>query len=446
MRLELTARQLDFVEAGEFEVLFGGAAGGGKSYAQVIDALVFALKWSGSRQLVLRRTRPELERTLVRAALSIYPRELYEYGKAEHIGRFTNGSVVEFGYCDDENDVYRYQSAEYDVIRFDELTHFTEHMYLYLMSRVRGANGFPKQMKSTTNPGGLGHDWVKRRFVDTAPADTVFRAQTGTRIFLPSLVSDNVFLTKADPDYVKRLRDLPDAERRALLDGDWNLLEGRYFDEFRKGVHVVKPFELPEGARRYFAMDYGLDMLAGYWIALLPDGRAVVYRELYESGHIISAAAARILEMNAGDDVAEFLAPPDLWNRRQESGRSAAELFLQNGVELTKAPSNRVAGWYALKEWLSTAPRPEGGEGARLVFFEGCVNAIRCISSIARDKRNPNDCDISPHELTHAPDALRYFASAHPPESFTKGKSAEAAALDTAYSAQLENLVRYGRG
>ncbi|MDO4566657.1 MAG: terminase family protein [Oscillospiraceae bacterium] len=441
MELELSERQLEFVEAGSFEVLFGGAAGGGKSYGQIIDAFVFALTYSGSRQLILRRTRPELERTLIRAALALYPKKLYEYAKTEHTGRFVNGSLIEFGYCDSENDVYRYQSAEYDVIRFDELTHFSEHMYLYLSSRVRGANGFPKQLKSTTNPGGLGHDWVKRRFIDPAPPRTQQRTLGGTRVFIPSRVDDNVFLTSADPGYKQRLKNLPEAERLALLEGEWNLLEGRYFSEWSRGLHVCRPFELPEGSSRFFTMDYGLDMLAGYWIALLPDGRACVYREVYESSHIISSAAKRILELSEGESVCEFLAPPDLWNRRQESGQSAAEIFLHCGVELTRAPSNRVAGWYALKEWLKPLKLPEGGEGAGLFFFDTCLNAIRCLPLIARDAKNPNDCAVFPHELTHAPDALRYFAAAHAPEFESLQESA--ALEEAGYLRQIESLIKY---
>ena len=443
IKIELTERQMEFVTANCFEVLFGGAAGGGKSYAQMIDALVFALKYPGSRQLILRRTRPELERTLVRYALQIYPGELYSYSKTEHIGRFSCGSSIEFGYCDEENDVYRYQSAEYDVIRFDELTHFTEFMYRYLISRVRGANGYPKQIKSSTNPGGVGHGWVKRRFIDPMPPKTEYLTESGSRIFLPARVQDNLFLTDSDPDYVSRLNALPERERRALLLGDWDLVEGRYFDEFRRDIHVVRPFEIPHDAVRIFAMDYGLDMLAAYWIALLPNGRAVVYRELYESGLIISEAAQRVLAAQGeGERISHYLAPPDLWNRRQESGASAAELFGRCGLELIKAPSGRVSGWYALREWLKPLPDEYGGLTPRLVLFDCCVNAVRALCAIAHDRTDPNDCASSPHELTHAPDALRYFAAAC--ADFIAPRDATQPPADD-FSAQLASLAAYGR-
>ena len=130
MNIDITQKQKKFIDADADEVLFGGRAGGGKSYAQIIDALIYALKYPGSKQLILRRTFPELDRSLIRTALALYPQSIYRYTATNHIGKFSNGSVLEFGYCDSENDVYKYQSAEYDVIRFDELTHFTKQMYV----------------------------------------------------------------------------------------------------------------------------------------------------------------------------------------------------------------------------------------------------------------------------------------------------------------------------
>ena len=233
MRLTVTKRQKAFLDATATEVLFGGAAGGGKSRGQLIDAFLFALTHPASKQLILRRTFPELEKSLIRESLALYPKSVYTYHATGHTGRFPNGSLIDFGYCATENDVFQYQSAEYDVIRFDELTHFTEFQYLYLMSRVRGANRYPKQIKSSTNPGGVGHGWVKARFIDPAPPDTVFTPERGgSRIFLPAKLEDNRFLLRADPAYRERLLALPERERRALLLGDWNIFDGQYFGEF----------------------------------------------------------------------------------------------------------------------------------------------------------------------------------------------------------------------
>ena len=256
---------------------------------------------------------PELERSLVPMSLRLYPQAVASYKVSDHLWQFVNGSALEFGYCDAESDVTKYQSAEYDVIRFDELTHFTESQFTYLISRVRGTNGFPKQVKSTTNPGGVGHQWVKARYIDPAPPDTVTACEGGTRLFLPARLTDNPFLYQADRDYEKRLRLLSPHDRKALLEGVWDLDEGRYFSEFSAALHVVTPFPIPRGWRRYLTIDYGLDMLAALWIAQSPDGYSVVYRELYQSGLIISEAAAAIQASEpAGERIDCRLAPPDL--------------------------------------------------------------------------------------------------------------------------------------
>ena len=145
--IEITGKQMQFIRAEADEVLFGGAAGGGKSYGQLIDAFLYAMKYPGSKQIIFRRTFPELDKSIIRTALEVFPQDVFRYNASSHTGRFSNGSILDFGYCDNERDVYRYQSAEFDVIRFDELTHFTEEMYIYMMSRLRGANEFPKICK-----------------------------------------------------------------------------------------------------------------------------------------------------------------------------------------------------------------------------------------------------------------------------------------------------------
>ena len=415
LELTLTPRQRAFVEAGADEVLFGGAAGGGKSYAQLADALLYALRYPGSRQLILRRTYPDLERSLIAQHLAFYPRTVYRYASSAHLGRFVNGSTVEFGYCDNEKDVYRYQGAEYDVIRFDELTHFSESMYLYLLSRLRGANRFPKSVKSSTNPGGVVHARVTARFIPPAPAGREWAAASGTRLFLPSRVQDNPFLIQRDPGYLRRLENLPDAQRRALLNGEWDLFEGQFFAEFRQEVHVCEPFAIPAHWPRYLTLDYGTDMLAAYWAAMDETGRAWVYREVYEGrdngkgeggrGHTIGAAARLLRQAGQGESLRATLAPPDLWNRRQETGRSAADYFAEAGLPLTRTSNDRVNGWRAVREWL--APAEDGKP--RLQIFASCRNLIRTLPALQFDPRRPEDTARQPHELTHAPDALRGF-------------------------------------
>lgn len=408
LSIKVSPRQAAFIASTVTETLFGGAAGGGKSHGQLIDALLYALQYPKSKQLIFRRTFPDLEKSLIRVSQDLFPQAIYSYNASTHTGRFKNGSIMDFGYSASESDVFQYQSAEYDVIRFDELTHFTEFQYVYMLSRLRGTNGYPKMMKSSTNPGGVGHMWVKERFIDPAPPNTPFKGSDGmTRVFLPSRVEDNPYLVKNDPDYVRRLEALPDKERRALLLGEWDLFEGQYFTEWDARVHVIRPFAIPEDWRRYRAMDYGLDRFALLWVAVSPSREIFVYREYCESNLPVSAAAKEALERTPdNEDIYCNLAPPDMWGRTADQGRSKADLFYESGYPLTKSSNDREAGWLAIKELLTH------GEGTtpRLRIFETCRELIKCLPALQYDEKRPTDTATEPHELTHAPDALRYFA------------------------------------
>lgn len=419
MNIEVTKKQRLFMDAREDEVLYGGAAGGGKSYVQLIDSLVYAITYPGIKQLILRRSFPELERSLIRVMLEMYPQKIYSYNSSKHTARLNNGSIIDFGFCDNESDVYKYQSAEYDVIRIDECTHFTQSMYEYLRTRIRGANKFPKQMKCSTNPGNVGHQYFKGRFIDCMPPMTRYEVEnprTGkvqTRLFIPSKVTDNKFLMEADPDYVARLEDLPDEQRKALLDGSWDLYEGQFFPEFSREIHVVR--EMPKRTkdwRVYFTMDYGLDMFAGLFIACDTKDNAYVLGEIYKPNIIISEAAKLIALRRRQLGIVkcdEYLAPSDMWARRQETGMSVADIFRTNGILLHKTSRDRIDGWAATKEWLHPYKDEQGIMTARLHIHESCVNLIRTLPALQYDPNRPSDAATKPHELTHMPDALRSF-------------------------------------
>ena len=416
---KVTKKQAAFINAEADEILFGGAAGGGKSYGQLIDAFLYAMKYKGSKQILFRRTYPELEKSIIRTALQLYPKELCSYHKTSHSITFLNGSLLDFGYIDSETDVFKYQSAEYDVIRFDELTHFSEQMYVYMISRLRGANDFPKSMRSTTNPGGVGHTWVKARFIDIGAAGVTHQGESGSRVFIPSLVTDNKYLMEKDPKYIQRLQNLDERDRKALLEGCWDITEGLFFSEVKRGLQIVSAFDIPTSWNRYFVMDYGLDMLAGYLIAVSEQGWCYVYRELYEGkdsggeGLIVSEAAKRIRELIGSDTIKAYYAPPDMWNRQKDSGKSIAQLFYEQGVRFEKTQNDRRHGWFVLKEMLKECKDESGQAAAKLRIFASCINLVRCLTSIQVSPKDTEDVADTPHELTHSVDALRYFASAH---------------------------------
>jgi phage terminase large subunit len=189
---------------------------------------------------------------------------------------------------------------------------------------------------------------------------------------------------------------------------------GAYFGEFKREIHVIEPFVIPDHWNRYTTKDYGLDMLANYWVAVDTYGNAFVYKELYESNLIISDAAKRIKEVNGSDSISIKYAPPDLENRRQETGKSAFDIFREHGESCTKSDNKRVAGWYAVKEWLKPFEIKDEQTGAtiktaRLKIFSNCVNLIRTLPQLQRDEKDPNDVATEPHELTHGPDAIRGF-------------------------------------
>ena len=419
MDISITTKQELFINSEAFETLFGGAAGGGKSYGQLTDSLLFALKYPKSKQIIFRRTFADLEKSLIRVSLEMYPREIATYNSSKHTWKFINGSIIDFGYIDNEKDVYQYQSAEYDIIRFDELTHFTEYMYVYMISRCRGANSYPKGIKSSTNPGGVGHTWVKERFIDIGEPNKLHEVvldsgKKSTRIFIPSLVQDNIFMLEHDPDYIDRLDNLPEKERQALKYGDWDIYDGMFFPEFKRRIHVIEPFEIPNEWNKYISIDYGLDMFAVLFHAIDTKGNDYVYNEIYQSNLIVSDAAKLLKSYPDNNKVKYRYAPPDLWNRRNDTGKSAAEIFYENGVQLTKCSADRKNGWLAVKEWIKPYETKDEQTGetitnSNLKIFSNCLNIIRCLPALQHDDKDVNDVATEPHELTHITDSLRYF-------------------------------------
>lgn len=410
-------KQVEFFKADAKYIAYGGARGGGKSWAARTKAMLLALNYSGMQILLLRRTFPELRQNHI-IPLKKMLAGAAVYRESEKAFNFPNGSRIVLGYCAAEADVLQYQGQAYDVIFMEEATQFTEFQFQSLTecSRASGLcrDPFSPRMYFTCNPGGVGHTWVKRLFIDR---DYRNRERAEDYTFIQSLVYENRFLMDHSPDYVRTLENLPVDRRRAMLYGDWDIFQGQYFPEFRREIHTVEPFVIPKDWKRYFTMDYGLDMLAGYFVAVAPEGRAYFYKEIYENGLIISEACKRIKERtDSGEHLEAYFAPPDLWNRRQETGKSAAELFREGGILLWKANNDRVQGWLNVKEWLKPYPNPDedGGMTANLQIFRSCSNLIRCLPAVQYSDKNPNDVSTEPHELTHSVDAVRYFIAGRP--------------------------------
>jgi phage terminase large subunit len=259
-------------------------------------------------------------------------------------------------------------------------------------------------MYLTCNPDGIGFLWVKRLFVarnykeGENPSD--YR-------FIKSLVDDNKILLEKNPEYVNQLDSLPEDMRRRWRYGSWDVAEGQYFSEFDREIHVCEPFTVPPEWRRYISIDYGLDMLAAYWIAVDNNNNCYVYKEYCKSDLPIGAAAEAVNSFTEADErIHSVLAPPDLWNRSQETGKSKATLFYEAGLTLTKSNNDREAGWLAIKELLTV----DKHGSCRLHIFSNCRTLINHLPELQRDPKRPSDTLNEPHYITHSPDALRYFA------------------------------------
>ena len=272
---------------------------------------------------------------------------------------------------------------------------------------IRGIVPAPlwKQVTLTYNPWVSTH-WTMNRFwgVDCPP--NTFRLTTTHR--------DNEFLDESDHERIERLAETNPERYKVVGLGEYGIPGGAFFDEFREDTHVCEPFDIPDYWHRYTSKDYGLDMLAQVWVAVDSYNNAYIYKEINESGLIVSEAVDRINEVNGNDDVQVKYAPPDLNNRQKDSGKSIFDLFAESGEILNQSDNKRISGWMAVKEWLKVVETRnlETGETektSRLKIFSNCKSLIRCMQQIASAEDNPNDAATEPHNITHLPDALRYF-------------------------------------
>ena len=394
-------RQKKFFASRARYTAYGGARGGGKSWALRRKLIALCLHYPGIRCLLVRRSYAELKANHLRPILQELG-GLVQYRESDKLITFPSGSSIALGFCASNRDVLRYQGQEYDIIAIDEATQLSEYQFSVFKACLRGTDDFPRRMYLTCNPGGIGHAWVKRLFVDR-----LYRGDENPDdyLFIPAQVYDNPVLLAADPGYVHQLESLPPKMKDAWLHGRWDVFEGQFFPEFSPDVHVISPSEIPTRLRKFAALDYGFDMLAALLLGADDLGNLYVIGEFCSPELTLREAAERVSELCRGHRVEYLTASPDLWNRRQDTGKSGFEIM--QGVAgvppMCAADNRRIPGWRILREYLS----PRTGCPA-LHISRDCHNLIRSLPALLCSTEHPEDASGQPHAVTHSPEALRY--------------------------------------
>lgn len=436
-------RQREFLRRREFEALYGGAAGGGKSDALLAEGLR-QIGLPHYRGLILRKTYPQLAQLIDRSM------ELYRaacpaavYHQTRHFWQFPSGAQIWFGSMQHTADRVDYQGKRFDYIAFDELTQFSWEEYSYMFSRCRpGGAGSRCYIRASANPGGRGHGWVKQRFVSAAPPGTTIweesrlrlpdgrlRETRQSRVFIPSTVFDNPILLERDPGYAARLTLLPQAEQRALLYGDWDSFSGQVFLEWRndpggyitrRGSHVIEPFRVPDGWGLYRGFDFGYTRpFSVGWYAVDPDRRIYRIRELYgctgtpnegvrwEPGRI--AAEIRRIETedpNLRGRPVRGIADPSIFD--ESRGESIAAMMARSGVYFDRGDNSRLAGKMQLHHRLAFDEK-----GVPMLYvFSTCRNFIRTLPALVYDSADVEDVDTAGED--HIYDECRYVLMEYP--------------------------------
>lgn len=460
--VDLHPKQMAALESIATEILYGGAAGGGKSHLMRIAAILWCSAISGLQVYLFRRIRDDLVKNHVegpngfRSMLAGW----VECGFVEIVEdeiRFWNGSKIYLCHCKDEKDRFKYQGSEIHVLLIDELTHFTDTIYRFLRNRVRMVGiklpeayrgKFPR-IVCGANPGGIGHQFVKTTFIDgVRPMQAYFtpKSEGGMlRQYIPARLEDNPSMAANDPGYENRLHGLgSDALVRAMRYGDWDIIEGAFFDNFRKDRHVIKPFPIPKDWLRFRAGDWGSAKPFSFgWYAvatepylaasgvLIPRGAMIRYREWYgikndaegkympNQGVKMTAEAvgAQVRVRDGGDEIKYGVLDPAAFS--QDGGPSIAERMMQgttgkNGSTFRRADNKRVAGRGAMGGWDQLRSRLDGDEDGRpmLYFFETCIHAIRTIPALMHDQNRPEDLNSDMED--HAADEVRYACMSRP--------------------------------
>lgn len=422
-------KQKLFFKARARHIAYGGARAGGKSWAMRTKLAALCIRYPGIQILLLRRTLTELTENHVNPLL-ILLKGIATYNKQEKVFAFPNGARLKLGYCANENDVLQYQGQAYDVIGMEEATMFTEFQYNCLRESNRSSGlmkeRFSPRMYLTMNPGGVGHHWVKRLFIDRAYKG---KERPEDYVFIPAKVYDNVVFMQRDPDYVAQLESLPEKRRKMMLHGDWSSVEGAFFEEFvndpshyedRRWTHVIAPFEPKASWNIYRSFDFGYNkpFSVGYWTV---DEDGVIYRIFEWYGCTDTAnEGLRIPPSKIFEEIARLerehpwlkgrriqgVADPSIWDASR--GESVAESAAKHGIRFLPGDNERIAGWMQVHYRMAF-----DDDGFPMMYvFENCKAFIRTIPALQYDDHKIEDLDTDGED--HVADEVRYFCMSRP--------------------------------
>lgn len=440
---KISDKQYRFLTDGHRHVGYGGARGGGKSWAVRTKAKILAAVYAGIKVLIVRRTFPELLNNHINQ-LREELHGLAKFNKSEKVFTFPNGSTIKFGYCNCDGDLGQYQGAEYDVIFLDEATQLQEEWIKKINACVRGVNDFPKRTYYTCNPGGASHGYIKRLFIDRRFEEA---EKPEDYSFTQALVQDNRALMETQPEYVAELETLPPKLREAWLYGKWDVYEGQFFEDFRlepdarkcreagitmeeareqgRWTHVIKPFDLCSGERRgwnimrSYDFGYGKPFSMGYWAV---DYDGVLYRilEIYgctkEPNEGVKWSPdeqfRRFREFEnehpwlKGRKIVDSVADPAIWDASR--GERIAETAERYGIYFSPGDNARIPGWMQVHYRLKF----DNNGYARMYVFEGCNAFIRTIPLMMYSQTKPEDLDTNMED--HVADEVRYMCMSRP--------------------------------